>query len=111
MSAAIRRWWFQLMGEHGAGMVEYALLVAFIGIALIAAVTALGTDAIKDLGITNFADYVLQLPSVTAGGSGNTWQSSGLIFPGDLPPMGTTSVSLPLDSIPSDPPVASQLPS
>jgi Flp pilus assembly pilin Flp len=43
MSAAIRRWWFQLMGEHGAGMVEYALLVAFIGIALIAAVTALGT--------------------------------------------------------------------
>ena len=34
------------------------------------AVSALGGDAIEELGITNFADYVLQLPSVTAGGSG-----------------------------------------
>ena len=34
------------------------------------AVTALGGDAIEDLGITNFSDYVMQLPSVTAGGSG-----------------------------------------
>lgn len=25
---------------------------------------------------------------VTAGGSGQTWQSSGLIYPGDIPPMG-----------------------
>jgi len=33
-------------------------------------VTAIGADAIEDLGITNFADYVLQLPTVTAGGSG-----------------------------------------
>ena len=46
---------------------------------------------------------------VTAGGSGNTWQSSGLIFPGDLPPMGT-SVSLPVDSIQGDLPVAFALP-
>lgn len=43
---------------------------------------------------------------VTAGGSGNTWQSSGLIFPGELPPMGT-SVSLPIDAIEGDLPVAS----
>ena len=34
------------------------------------AVSALGSDDIKELGITNFSDYVLQLPSVTAGGSG-----------------------------------------
>ena len=34
------------------------------------AVTALGGDAIEELGITNFSDYVMQLPSVTAGGSG-----------------------------------------
>ncbi|HSM29783.1 MAG TPA: TonB-dependent receptor [Woeseiaceae bacterium] len=34
------------------------------------AVSALGGDDIKELGITNFSDYVLQLPSVTAGGSG-----------------------------------------
>jgi outer membrane receptor protein involved in Fe transport len=33
-------------------------------------VSALDSDAIADLGISNFADYVLQLPSVTAGGSG-----------------------------------------
>ena len=34
------------------------------------AVTVLTGDAIDDLGIDNFADYVLQLPGVTAGGSG-----------------------------------------
>ena len=34
------------------------------------AVSAIGADAIDELGITNFADYVMQLPSVTAGGSG-----------------------------------------
>ena len=47
MNAAIRRLWFQLMGERGAGMVEYALLVAFIAIALIAAVTAVGSGLIS----------------------------------------------------------------
>ncbi len=34
------------------------------------AVHALGGDDIQEMGITNFSDYVLQLPSVTAGGSG-----------------------------------------
>ena len=34
------------------------------------AVTALGGEALEELGITNFSDYVMQLPSVTAGGSG-----------------------------------------
>ncbi|MBT8443289.1 MAG: TonB-dependent receptor, partial [Gammaproteobacteria bacterium] len=34
------------------------------------AISALGGDDIAELGITNFSDYVLQLPSVTAGGSG-----------------------------------------
>ena len=34
------------------------------------AVHALGGDDISELGITNFSDYVMQLPSVTAGGSG-----------------------------------------
>ncbi len=34
------------------------------------AVTALTGQALEELGITNFADYVLQLPGVTAGGSG-----------------------------------------
>ena len=34
------------------------------------AVSAIGADAIDELGITNFADYVMQLPSVSAGGSG-----------------------------------------
>lgn len=34
------------------------------------AVTALTGDAIDELGIANFSDYVMQLPSVTAGGSG-----------------------------------------
>jgi Flp pilus assembly pilin Flp len=43
MNAAIRRLWVNLMDSRGAGMVEYALLVAFIAIALITAVTAVGT--------------------------------------------------------------------
>jgi outer membrane receptor protein involved in Fe transport len=34
------------------------------------AVSALGADDLEELGITNFSDYVMQLPSVTAGGSG-----------------------------------------
>ena len=34
------------------------------------AVTALTGDDVEELGIANFSDYVLQLPSVTAGGSG-----------------------------------------
>ena len=34
------------------------------------AVTALGSQDLEQLGITNFSDYVMQLPSVTAGGSG-----------------------------------------
>ncbi len=34
------------------------------------AVSALDTGEIDELGISNFADYVLQLPSVSAGGSG-----------------------------------------
>lgn len=34
------------------------------------AVTALGSEELDQLGITNFADYVMQLPSITAGGSG-----------------------------------------
>ncbi len=34
------------------------------------AVTALTGETMEQLGITNFADYVLQLPGVTAGGSG-----------------------------------------
>ena len=34
------------------------------------AVTALSGTALEEIGITNFADYVLELPGVTAGGSG-----------------------------------------
>ncbi|MBT8087581.1 MAG: TonB-dependent receptor [Gammaproteobacteria bacterium] len=34
------------------------------------AVHALTGEALQELGITNFSDYVMQLPSVTAGGSG-----------------------------------------
>jgi len=34
------------------------------------AVTALTETALEEIGITNFADYVLELPGVTAGGSG-----------------------------------------
>ena len=34
------------------------------------AVTALTGDTMEELGITNFSDYVMQLPGVTAGGSG-----------------------------------------
>ena len=43
MNAAIRRLWVNLMDSRGAGMVEYARLVALIAIALIAAVTAVGS--------------------------------------------------------------------
>lgn len=42
---------------------------------------------------------------VTAGGNGNVWQSSGLIFPGEIPSLGR-SVSLPLDSVERDRPAA-----
>ena len=41
---------------------------------------------------------------VTAGGSGNTWRSQGLIFPGAIPPMG--GPSLPMDAIERDLPLA-----
>lgn len=34
------------------------------------AVTAITGQALEELGITNFSDYVMQLPGVTAGGSG-----------------------------------------
>ena len=34
------------------------------------AVTALTATALEEMGITNFSDYVLELPGVTAGGSG-----------------------------------------
>jgi len=34
------------------------------------AITALTEDSLQELGITNFSDYVMQLPGVTAGGSG-----------------------------------------
>ena len=34
------------------------------------AVSAITGEALEELGITNFSDYVLQLPGVTAGGSG-----------------------------------------
>jgi iron complex outermembrane receptor protein len=34
------------------------------------AVTALTNQTLQELGITNFSDYVMQLPGVTAGGSG-----------------------------------------
>ena len=34
------------------------------------AVSALGSEEIDELGVANFADYVLHLPGVTAGGSG-----------------------------------------
>jgi len=43
MNAVTRRLWVNLMDSRGAGMVEYALLVALIAIALIAAVTAVGS--------------------------------------------------------------------
>jgi outer membrane receptor protein involved in Fe transport len=35
------------------------------------AVTALTGKALDELGISNFSDYVIQLPGVTAGGSGH----------------------------------------
>ena len=34
------------------------------------AVTALGEQQLKELGVKNFSDYLVQLPGVTAGGSG-----------------------------------------
>ena len=34
------------------------------------AVEALTSDSLEDFGITNFEDYLVQLPGVTAGGSG-----------------------------------------
>ncbi len=34
------------------------------------AITALGEDSLQQLGVTNFADYLVQLPGVTAGGGG-----------------------------------------
>ena len=34
------------------------------------AVTALGEESMEQMGVTNFSDYLLQLPGVTAGGSG-----------------------------------------
>ena len=43
MSTTIRRIWVRFLDCRGAGMVEYALLVAFIGIALVVALGALGT--------------------------------------------------------------------
>ena len=38
------------------------------------AVQALTEDAIADLGITNFEDYLIQLPGVTAGVTSGGWQ-------------------------------------
>ncbi|MFT5692368.1 MAG: iron complex outermembrane receptor protein, partial [Oceanicoccus sp.] len=34
------------------------------------AVTALGEESLEQMGVSNFADYLIQLPGVTAGGSG-----------------------------------------
>lgn len=42
--------WVTLMDCRGAGMVEYALLVAFIGVALVVAVAALGTGLMGSFG-------------------------------------------------------------
>lgn len=42
---------------------------------------------------------------VTAGGNGNVWRSQGLIFPGDLPPLGKGN-TLPIDSLDLDLPTA-----
>ena len=50
MNAAIRRMWVRFMDCRGAGMVEYALLVAFIGVALVVAVAALGTGLMGSFG-------------------------------------------------------------
>ena len=50
MNATIRRLWVNLMDCRGAGMVEYALLVAFIGVALVFAVAALGTGLNNSFG-------------------------------------------------------------
>jgi len=42
---------------------------------------------------------------VTAGGSGNVWRTQGLIFPGDIPPLGTGN-TLPIDGLDLDLPTA-----
>ena len=42
---------------------------------------------------------------VTAGGNGNVWRSQGLIFPGDIPPLGTSN-ALPIDGLDLDVPTA-----
>ena len=42
---------------------------------------------------------------VTAGGNGNTWRTSGLIFPGEIPPM-QGAITLPTDSLGPDLPTA-----
>ncbi len=34
------------------------------------AVTALGEESLEQMGVSNFADYLIQLPGITAGGSG-----------------------------------------
>ena len=34
------------------------------------AVTALGQESLEQMGVSNFSDYLIQLPGVTAGGSG-----------------------------------------
>jgi len=52
MKPAIRRMWVRLIDCRGAGMVEYALLVAFIAIALVVAVGALGTGLMGSFGAT-----------------------------------------------------------
>jgi hypothetical protein len=42
---------------------------------------------------------------VTAGGNGNVWRSQGLIFPGDIPPLGKGN-TLPIDGLDLDLPTA-----
>jgi Flp pilus assembly pilin Flp len=50
MNAAIHRMLVKVMDCRGAGMVEYSLLVAFIGIALVVAVAAVGTALMGSFG-------------------------------------------------------------
>ena len=59
MNATIRRLWVNLMDCRGAGMVEYALLVAFIGIALVVAVAAVGTSLMSSF--SNSAQAVVDV--------------------------------------------------
>jgi hypothetical protein len=47
---------------------------------------------------------------VTAGGNGNVWRSQGLIFPGEVPPLGKGNM-LPIDGIGVDLPTAEAPPS